>query len=253
MTKTEYEHLLSNLEYLKLKETQAHLSETIDSVTHHNLTFVQGLIKLTDIEVRYKEANMIKAMVKVAGFPHLKELKDFDFDFQESINKEEIMDFTTHRFIHENQNIVLMGSSGVGKTHLATSIGISAAKNRISTYFIKCHDLIAQLRKARLENRLETRIKHFTKYKCLIIDEIGYLPIDSEDSKAFFQLIDNRYERRSTILTTNINFSKWDEVFGDSIIANAILDRVLHHAHVVKILGQSYRLKNYYEEKGETE
>lgn len=105
MTKTEYEHLLNNLEYLKLKEAQAHLSETIDSVTHYNLTFVQGLIKLTDIEVRYKEANMIKAMVKVAGFPHLKELKDFDFDFQESINKEEILDFTTHRFIHKTRTL----------------------------------------------------------------------------------------------------------------------------------------------------
>lgn len=117
------------------------------------------------------------------------------------------MDFMTHRFISEKENIVFLGNSGVGKTHLATSIGISVAKKRMSTYFIKCHDLIAQLKKAKLENRLETRLRYFTSYTMLIIDELGYLPIDKEDSKLFFQLIDKRYEKKSTIITTNINFS----------------------------------------------
>lgn len=253
MSKTECEHSINNLEYLKFKEMPLHLNETVDFITNNQLSFIQGLIKLTDYEVTHKEANMVKAMVKVAGFPHFKELKDFEFEFQENINKEQIMEFTSHRFIHENQNIVFMRSSGVGKTHLATSIGISTAKKRISTYFIKCHDLVAQLKKARLENRLEARIKHFTKYKCLIIDELGYLPIDPEDSKLFFQLIDKRYEKESTIITTNINFSKWDEIFRDTTIANAILDRVLHHAHVVNITAKSYRLKDYYDETGGTE
>lgn len=252
MSKTEYEHLLSNFEYLKLKAIPLHLNETIDFVNLNGLSFIQGLIKLTDYEVQQKEKQVMGAMVKVAGFPHLKELKDFDFDFQKSINEQQIIDFTSHRFIHENENIVFMGTSGVGKTHLATSIGISAAKKRISTYYVKCSNLIAQLKKAKVENRLEKRLKHFTKYKLLIIDELGYLPIDSEDSKLFFQLIDRRYEKRSTIITTNINFSKWDEIFRDSTIASAILDRVLHHAHVVNITGKSYRLKDYYEE-GETD
>ncbi|MDN3451852.1 ATP-binding protein, partial [Planococcus sp. APC 3906] len=137
------------------------------------------------------------------------------------------------------------GTSGVGKTHLATSIGIAAAKKRTSTYFIKCHDLLQQLKKARLENRLEARLKHYTKYKLLIIDEIGYLPIDPEDAKSFFQLIDMRYEKRSTIFTTNVNFKSWDEVFQDTKIANAILDRILHHATVVSIVGESYRIKHH--------
>lgn len=252
MSKTEYEHLLSNFEYLKLRAMPLHISDTIDFVNLNGLSFIQGLIKLTDHEVLQKEKQVMNAMVKVAGFPHFKELKEFDFDFQESINKEQIIDFTSHRFIYKNENIIFMGTSGVGKTHLATSIGISAAKNRISTYYIKCSSLIAQLQKAKLENRLEARLKHFTKYKLLIIDELGYLPIDSEDSKLFFQIIDRRYEKRSTIITTNINFSKWDDIFKDSTIASAILDRVLHHAHVVNITGKSYRLKDYYEE-GETE
>ena len=245
---TEHEQLISNLEYLKMNEMILHLNDTVDFINKNHLSFEEGLIKLTNFEIDHKEASMIKAMVKVGAFPHFKELKDFDFNFQESINKEQIMDFLNHRFIHESENIVFLGSSGVGKTHLATSIGISAAKKRMSTYFIKCHDLIAQLKKAKLENRLESRLKHFTSYTLLIIDELGYLPIDKEDSKLFFQLIDRRYEKRSTIITTNINFSQWDQTFMDPVIANAILDRILHHAHVINITGKSYRLKDYYDD-----
>lgn len=246
---TTHEQLISNLEYLKMKEMGLHLNDTISFINANGLSFEEGLIKLTSYEIDHKETCMIKAMVKVGAFPHHKEIKDFDFSFQESINKEQITDFTTHRFIHECENIVFMGPSGVGKTHLAVSIGISAAKKRVSTYFIKCHDLIAQLKRAKLENRLEDRLRHFTKYKCLIIDELGYLPIEKEDAKLFFQLIDKRYEKRSTLLTTNINFSNWDEIFLDPVIANAILDRILHHAHVVNITGNSYRLKDYFSEE----
>lgn len=149
------------------------------------------------------------------------------------------------RFIDRSENIVFLGPSGVGKTHLASAIGIAAAKKRTSTYFIKCHDLSQNLKRARLENRLESRLKHYTKYKLLIIDEIGYLPIDPEVPKLFFQLIDMRYEKRSTIFTTNVNFKFWDEVFQEPKLANAILDRILHHATVVTIVGNSYRLKNH--------
>ena len=196
---------------------------------------------------------MVKAMVKVAAFPHLKEIKDFDFSFQPSINKEQILDFETLRFIERKENIVFLGSSGVGKTHLATSIGIAAAKKRTSTYFIKCNDLILNLKKAQLENRLEARLKHYSKYKLLIIDEIGYLPIDEDDAKLFFQLIDMRYEKKSTIFTTNSNFKSWSEIFQDPKIANAILDRVLHHASVVNIVGDSYRLKNHIQKDNKSE
>src|SRR5699024_2312036 len=141
--------------------------------------------------------------------------KDFYFSFQPSVNKEQILDFATLRFIERKDNIILLVSSGVGKTHLATSIGIVAAKKRISTYFIKCNDLIHNFKKAKLENRLEARLKHYAKYKLLIINEIGYLPIDEDDVKVFFQLIDIRYEKKSTILTTNSNFKSWGEIFQD--------------------------------------
>lgn len=248
---TNYQQLIQNLDYLKLKQMSLHLNEVLDFSVNHQLSLVDTLVKLTNYEIDVREQNMIQSMVKVAAFPHLKEIKDFDFSFQPSINQKQILDFLTLRFIEANENIVFLGPSGVGKTHLATSIGIEAAKKRTSTYFVKCHDLIQNLKKARLENRLESRLKHYTKYKLLIIDEIGYLPIDAEDAKLFFQLIDMRYEKRSTILTTNVNFKIWDEIFQEPKLANAILDRILHHATVVTIVGDSYRLKDHLAKENE--
>lgn len=146
-----YLKLIENLKYLKLNQMITHLDETVDFMNKNNLSFIDALIKLTDYDIDMKEINMIKSMVKVAAFPHLKEIKDFDFSFQPSVNKEQILDFTTLRFIEQKENIVFLSSSGVGKTHLATSIGIAAAKKRTSTYFIKCNDLILNLKKAELE------------------------------------------------------------------------------------------------------
>ena len=249
--KTNYQQLLQNLEYLKLKQMTLHLNEVIDFSVNNQLSFIETLIKLTNYEIDVREQNMTQAMVKVGAFPHRKEITDFDFDFQPSINRQQILDFLTLRFLDENENIVFLGTSGVGKTHLATSIGIAAAKKRTSTYFIKCHDLIQNLKKARLENRLESRLKHYSKYKLLITDEIGYLPIDAEDAKLFFQLVDMRYEKKSTILTTNVNFKEWDKIFQETKIANAILDRILHHATVVSIVGDSYRLKDHLTKENE--
>lgn len=236
-----YQNLCNNLKELKLNQISINLDEYIDKVNEGKISIVDALYELTSKEIEVKNFNAMNAMVKVAGFPHLKELKDFDFDFQPKINKQQFLDFESLRFLENNSNIILIGNSGVGKTHLATSIGIAAAKKRVSTYFIKCHDLIDQLKKAYLENRLETRIKHFAKYKLLIIDEIGYLPIGEEEAKMFFQLIDRRYEKKSTIITSNINLSDWSNIFVDNMLASAILDRLVHHSSIVNILGSSYR------------
>ncbi|MBU5294822.1 IS21-like element helper ATPase IstB [Anaerosalibacter bizertensis] len=236
-----YQNLCNNLKELKLNQISINLDEYIDKVNEGKISIVDALYELTSKEIEVKNFNAMNAMVKVAGFPHHKELKDFDFDFQPKINKQQFLDFESLRFLENNSNIILIGNSGVGKTHLATSIGIAAAKKRVSTYFIKCHDLIDQLKKAYLENRLETRIKHFAKYKLLIIDEIGYLPIGEEEAKMFFQLIDRRYEKKSTIITSNINLSDWSDIFVDNMLASAILDRLVHHSSIVNILGSSYR------------
>ena len=236
-----YQELNKNLKDLKLYQISIKLSEYIEKINENKIGVAEALLELTNQELEVKNYNATHAMVKVAGFPHLKEVKDFDFNFQPKINKQQFLDFESLRFLETNNNILLIGNSGVGKTHLATAIGIAAAKKRVSTYFIKCHDLISQLKKAHIENRLETRIKHFSKYRLLIIDEIGYLPIGEEEAKMFFQLIDMRYESKSTIITSNINLSDWGKIFSDSLIASAILDRLVHHSSIVNILGNSYR------------
>ena len=236
-----YQQLQQNLKDLKLTQISLKLDAYIDKFNNLEMSIVEALSDLTTQELDVKNFNATHAMVKVAGFPHLKELKDFDFSFQPKINRNQFLDFETLRFLENNNNIILIGNSGVGKTHLATSIGIAAAKKRVSTYFIKCQDLIDQLKKAYLENKLDSRIKHFAKYKLLIIDEIGYLPIGDLEAKMFFQLIDKRYEKKSTIITSNISLSNWNEIFMDNLLASAILDRLVHHSSIVNIMGNSYR------------
>jgi len=239
-----YTRIKDNLTFLKSKESLDVIDKTMDYVNKNNLSFIDGFLYFTESQVEKKKVNLINHSVNMAGFPKIKTLTEFDFDYQPSINKQQIQDLNSLRFIEKLENVVFYGNSGVGKTHLATAIGITAAQNRNSTYFIKCAELMEILHKAQLEGRLTERLKKFCGYKLLIIDELGYLPISKEDSKLFFQLIDRRYERNSTIITTNINFSQWDEIFGDALIADAIIDRLLHHATVVTIKGKSYRLQN---------
>lgn len=239
-----YTTLLNNLEELNLIQMKSNIDTYIDLITSGKKTIVDALNELTRLEIQLKNEKAINACVKVANFPFIKTLDDFDFNFQPTINKDKIKDLETLRFIENKENILFLGNSGVGKTHLSVSIGIAAAKKRYSTYFINCHDLLLNLKRAHLENRLETRLKHYAKYKVLIIDEIGYLPIEKDEANMFFQLINKRYEKSSTIITTNKEFSKWNEIFGEVTIANAILDRLLHHSTVVKIVGRSYRTKD---------
>lgn len=175
------------------------------------------IYELTKLEVEAKEIRAMNACVKVANFPFIKTMNDFDFSFQPTLNRDMIRGFTDLRFIEQKENILFIGSPGVGKTHLSVAIGVESARHRNSTYFIHCNDMILQLKRARLENRLEQRLKFFAKYKLLIIDEIGFLPLDDEASRLFFQLISRRYENHSTIITTNKSLSQWGEIFGDSV------------------------------------
>lgn len=236
-----YLRLKDNLEYLKLKQFTIHIDEFL---ADRNTSLVGALLKLTDYEVDTKRINAANQMVKTAAFPALKDITSFDFTFQPSIDERQIKDLCQLGFLENNENIVFLGSSGVGKTHLSISIGIEAARQRYSTYFIKCSNLLENLKKAQDENRLEARLKHYASYRLLIIDELGYLPISEGDERLLFQLIDRRYEKKSTIVSTNINFSDWESIFYDVRIANAILDRILHHCSIIQILGESYRLKD---------
>lgn len=240
---TSFNVLQNNLEELSLFKMKEILPNVIEKSVKSNTALQDSLIELTDAEIAFRDERARKINITVSHFPYIKTVKDFDFSYQPTINKEQIMDFLSLRFIEQKSNIIFVGSSGVGKTHLATAIGIEAASKRISTYFINFAVLMEKFKQAAKENRVERVVKHYLKYTVLIIDEIGYLPVDEAAAFGFFQLIAARYEYRSTILTTNQPFSKWPDVFGDAVIANAIIDRLVHHCDIVKITGHSYHIK----------
>lgn len=247
-----YNKLLNNFDKLKLDKIKELYPYYIEKISKEDFTLTDALYELTEKEIEYRDERASQIQITVSAFPYKKEIEDFDFDYQPSINKNEILELNTMGFLDRKENILFVGPSGVGKTHLAVALGITAAKKRYSVYFISCHDLITQLNKAHFENKLEQRIKHFSKYQLLIIDEIGYLPVDKQGANLFFQLIAKRYENHSTIITTNMNFNKWGEVFSDNILANAILDRLLHHSSVININGNSYRIKDKFKQFDDT-
>ena len=246
-----YNKLLNNLDTLKLMKMREKLDSYIDLINEKKKDFTESLYELTNLEIEFANKKRECYYIQFAGFPSLKNIEDFDFTFQPSINKEKISEFKNQRFIENKENILFVGSPGVGKTHLATALGIEVAKSKKKTLFINCNDLIARLKTAQAENRISVRLKQYSSYKLLIIDEVGYLPIDIEGANLLFQLINKRYEKSSTIITTNKSFSKWGELFGDATIANAILDRLVHHSHIINITGKSYRIKDKFDDENE--
>ena len=248
-----YTQLLNNLETLKLDKIKELLPNYIDKAINENKSTIDILNEMTEAEIEFREERARLINLTISHFPFHKTIDDFDFSYQPSINKNQILDLLSLRFVEQNENILFIGSSGVGKTHLATAIGIEASSKRFSTYFINFNTLMEKFKKAASEGRIESVVKHYSKYRVLIIDEIGYLPIDKDIANGFFQLVATRYEKRPIILTTNQPLSKWGEVFGDYTIANAIIDRLVHHSYIIKITGQSYRIRGklLYDEDGD--
>ena len=244
MNEIEYEKLISNLRRLKLYRIIEILDNYLERVNKEEISFTEALAYLIKEETQFKEDKSLEIRTRVAGFPYRKTIEEFDFSFQPSIDMRQINELRTMRFIVNKENVIFLGPPGVGKTHLAIGLGIDAIRNNYSVYYTNCYELIRKLNKARFENTLDRQLKRLLKYKVLIIDEIGYLPFDKEGANLFFQLISRKYEKSSIIITSNKSFKDWGEIFNDEVIASAILDRLLHHATVINIKGNSYRLKD---------
>lgn len=238
-----YQKLLYNLEELNLNHMREYVPNYIDVANKNEISLTEALLELTNQELHYQKNQKIERVIKRAHFPKRTSLEEFDFDFQPSINKNEIIDLKHMAFMEKKENLVFIGNPGVGKTHLVIALGIEACHQGYRTLFISCHELLLRLRSAFEKGTEERVLKRYARYDLLIIDEIGYLPIQKIEADLFFQLMTMRYEKNSTVITTNIVLSRWGELFQNSEIAAAILDRLVHHVKVFKITGKSYRMK----------
>ena len=243
MNAAQLERLQEHLVRLRLFKSRERLEALVQEASTKELPYADFLDQLLTEEVASKTAKNVTMRTNLARFPFVKGLEAFDFGYQPSLDKKQIQQLASCHFVEHGENVVILGPPGVGKTHLAVGLGLKAIEHGYRVLFTTAANLIATLSRALSEGRLEDKLKVFTVPRVLIIDEIGYLPIDRTGANLFFQLISRRYERGPMILTSNQSFGAWGEVFGDRVIATAILDRVLHHAITLNIRGSSYRLK----------
>lgn len=237
-----FDRIESNLIRLRLPRIREILQAVINSAEDQGKSYLSFLDDLLEEEVAQKEQRRIETALKISGLPFIKSIDEFDFTFQPKLDRQKVMSLFDLTFIRQNGNIIFLGPPGVGKTHLAVSLALKACQAGISIYFTNMEDLIKKLKKDHEAGR-PGKGRSYYKSSLVIVDEVGYTPINREECNLFFRFIANRYEKASTIVTSNKAFSDWTEMFHDPVIVTAVLDRLLHHSAVINIRGNSYRLR----------
>jgi DNA replication protein DnaC len=224
-----------------------HVAERLDAILSDAargeptyLDFLDGVLRE---EVTSKQKKRVAMGIQIAHFPSVKTLEEFDFKFQPSVDQRLVRELATGRFVAQAENVLVFGPPGVGKTHLGIALGRAVVEAGHSALFVTATTLLAQLARAESEGKLADQLTFYAKPKLVVVDELGYLPFEKRSAHLFFQLVVRRYERGSMLVTTNQMVTQWGQVFGDEMIATAILDRLLHHSHTLVIQGESYRLK----------
>lgn len=244
MSTPEYDLLVRQLNHLRLGRIAEVLDAHMQRAVTANMSYLDFLRGLIQEAAQAQEDRLVKGRIKAARFPYLKTLEQFDFTFQPSISFQKVADLATLRFVANHGNIVLLGAPGVGKTHLAIALALKACEAGHKVLFTTLADLVAQLHAALADHSLRPRLKALSQVALLVIDEVGYVPLDKTGADHLFQVVARRYETGSIILTSNKAFTEWGNLLGgDSVVASAILDRLLHHSVVFNIKGESYRLR----------
>jgi len=243
--RTQRDAIRGMLADLKMPGSLEAVDSILSDIDGGRLAATEAMNRLLSAQISLRNNRRLQAAMRSSRLPAVKTLESFDFSFQPSIKREQIESLHELGFIDRKENVVLLGPPGVGKTHIAISLAIAAAQAGRRVYYGTLVDLITSLEEAQAAGQLSRRLAVLTHPSLLVVDEIGYLPINHTGAVLFFQLMNRRYEHASTVLTSNKGFEEWGEVLGDEVMAAALIDRLLHHCHLVNIRGNSYRMREH--------